>query len=380
MPAAAGADTRDWLSKGLIEGRANDVSLVVKGDLDKFPFVARKGEKQDGVFRITGKVTQAKLLPAPDMLAADHRTPLWPRIDDIDGHLTLDRNRLQIHADSARTAGIPLSAVDVVIPDFMANNPVLDVNGSASGSLQAMLAYVNSTPIVDWIDGLTDEVRTLGNARVALKMQVPLGDGQPTVQGSVKFAGNEIQMWRALPAVQQVNGELAFSDKGVQLNNVQGNVLGGPLVLSGGVQRDGSTLVKLDGAVTADGIARYLTAPSAKKLMRKVTGTTRYSGMVRVRNQRPEIAVESSLAGMGIDMPAPLQKAASDTMPLKVTVMPVGLNDQQNLNEEIRVNLGRAVSARYLRQRPIASPSAPWKLVRGGIGVNAPPPVVPSAD
>ena len=106
---------------------------------------------------------------------------------------------------SARTAGVPLTAVDVTIPDFMANNPVLDVTGNASGSLQSMLAYVNATPIVEWIDGLTDEARTLGNARVALKMQIPLVDGQPAVQGAVKFAGNEVQLWKALPALQQLH-------------------------------------------------------------------------------------------------------------------------------------------------------------------------------
>ncbi len=378
LPPAAGADTRDWLANGLVEGRANDVSLQVKGNLDKFPFATRKGEKQDGIFRITGKLTQAKLLPAADMLAADRRTPLWPRIDDIEGQLTLDRNRLLIHADSARTAGVPLSAVDVVIPDLLANNPALDVTGNASGSLQTMVAYVNATPIAEWIDGLTDEARTTGNARLALKMHIPLDEGQPLVQGSLRFAGNEVQLWRALPAMQQVNGELSFSDKGVQLNNVQGNLLGGPLILSGGVQRDGSTQVKLDGALTAEGITRYLTAPAAKKLMRKVAGTTRYIGMVRVRNQRPEITIESTLAGMGIDLPAPLQKASADALPMKVTVMPVGLYDQQNLNEEIRVTLGRAVTARYLRQRPAASPAAPWKLMRGGIGVNAPPPMLDS--
>ncbi len=378
LPPAVGADTRAWLANGLLEGRANDVSLVLKGDLDRFPFVPRKGEKQDGVFRITGKIAQAKLLPAPDLLTADRRTPMWPRIDDIDGALTLDRSRLLIHADNARTAGVPLSNVDVVIPDFMAGNPVLDITGSASGAMQNMLAYVNATPIAEWIDGLTDEARATGNARLSLKMQLPLLEGQPQVQGTVRFSGNEVQLWRALPAIQQVNGELGFSDKGFQLTNLQGNLLGGPLVLSGGTQRDGSMLVKLDGAVTADGMARYLTAPAAKKLMRKISGTTRYAGQVRVRNQRPELTLDSSLAGMSLDLPTPLQKNASELMPLRVTLSPVGQYDQANLSEEIRVTLGRAVSARYLRQKPAAVRNTPWKLVRGGIGVNTSPPMLDS--
>ncbi len=379
LPPSAGPDVRDWLANGLLEGRANDVAIVVKGDLDKFPFAARRGEKQDGVFRMTGKLTQARLLPAPGLLAADHRTPLWPRIDDIEGQVTLDRSRLLVHADSARTAGVPLSAVDVVIPDYMAAHPVLEVNGNATGSLQGMLSYVNASPVAEWIDGLSEETRTLGNARLALKMQIPLGEGgQSMVQGSLRFTGNEVQLWRALPAVQHLNGELIFSDKGFQLNNVQGNLLGGPLVLAGGTQRDGSIQVKLDGAVTADGIARYLPTAGAKRLMRKLTGTTRYAGLVRVRNQRPEITVESSLAGLAIDLPAPLQKSATEPLPLKVSLLPVALNDATSQSEELRINLGRAVSARYLRQRPAASRNAPWKLVRGGIGVNAPPPMLDS--
>ncbi len=377
LPPDAGAETRDWLANGLLDGRANDVVLVVKGDLDKFPFATKRGERQEGQFRITGKIAQAKLSPAPGLLAADRRTPQWPRIEDIDGQITLDRTRLQIRGDSARTASVPLSAIDVVIPDYMTANPVLEVSGHAGGSLQNMLAYVNATPVAEWIDGLTDEARATANARLALKLQLPLGpSGQPTVQGTLRLLGNEVQLWRALPAMQQVNGEIGFSDKGFQLTNLQGNLLGGPVVLVGGTQRDGNMQVKLDGAITADGIARFVPTAGAKRLMRKLSGTTRYSGVVKVRNQRVDLTLESSLGGMALDLPAPLQKAASDTMPLKVSLQPVGTFDQATQSEELRISLGRAVNARYLRQRSATARNASWRLVRGGIGINAPPPML----
>lgn len=376
LPASAGSDAHDWMANGIIDGVANDVQLTLKGPLDKFPFPAARGTvRQAGTFKITGKLAGARLNPAPSELAADRRTPLWPRIEGIDGRITLDGSRLHVHADSARTQGISLAGVDAVIPDLLADMPVLEVGGSASAPLQALLGYVNATPVAGWIDNVTEETKALGNARLSLKLQIPLAaSGQTAVQGALRFANNDVQLWRSLPAVQQLSGELAFSDRGFQLGSLAGNLLGGPVVIAGGTQRDGSTLVRLDGALTADGIARYASPAAAKRLAKRLAGTTRYAAVVKVKNQRPEITVESSLAGMAIDLPAPLSKTPAESLPLRVSVTPVGLFDQSVQSEEIRATLGKSVSARYLRQRP-GTKNADWRLVRGGIGVNASPPL-----
>lgn len=379
LPSVAGPATRDWLSGGLVDGHADDVNLVLKGELDKFPFLPKAGVAHaGGVFRLSARIRQGKLSPAPQMLAQDRHTPLWARIDDIEGQVTIDRSRLHVHADSAKTWGVPLANVDVVIPDFLASAPFLDVSGSASGSLQSMVAYVNASPVAGWIDDLTEEARATGAARVSLKMHIPLTDaGQPAVQGSVKFGGNEVQLWRSLPAVAALQGELSFSDHGFQLGALQGSMLGGPVAITGGTQRDGSTAVRLDGAVTADALSRFGTNPAIKRIARKLSGTARYAANLKVRNQRLDFTLDSTLAGLAIDLPAPLQKATGETLPLRVAISPVGQFDNATQSEEIRVNLGRAISARYLQQRP-ASKNAPWKLVRGGIGVNTAPPTMDS--
>jgi uncharacterized protein (TIGR02099 family) len=379
LPSAAGASTRDWMSGGLLDGRADEVNMTLKGNLDKFPFLPTPGAKNaEGVFKLSARIRQGKLSPAPQMLASDRRTPLWATIDDIEGRLSIDRSRLHIHAENAKTAGVALSNVEVVIPDLFAGAPWLEVSGSANGSLPSMLAYVNASPVAGWIDDLTTEARATGSARLNLKMQIPLTDaGQPTVAGSLKFAGNELQLWPALPPVAALRGELGFSERGFQLGTMQGNLLGGPVAISGGTQRDGSMAVKLDGSVTADGIVRFGANPAMKRVARKLSGVTRYVATARTRNQRLDFSLDSSLSGMGIDLPAPLHKTASETLPLRVTVSPVGQFDAATQSEEIRVSFGRAVSARYLRQRPV-SKNTGWKLVRGGIGVNAPPPSLDS--
>jgi uncharacterized protein YhdP len=104
-----------------------------------------------------------------------------------------------------------------------------------------------------------------------------------------------------------------------------------------------------------------------------MTGGTRYSAQVRLRAQGPEITIDSTLAGLALDFPAPLGKAQPDAMPLRVGLSPLVAVDPTVQQEEIRINLGRAMSARYLRQR-VNAKNAPWKLIRGGIGVNQPAP------
>jgi uncharacterized protein (TIGR02099 family) len=373
LPAVVDSDTYEWLNTALLDGRARDVSLVIKGDLDKFPYQSKSAtDKPPGIFKLTAKIENGVLSPAPQELAQDRRTLLWPKIEDIQGNLTLDRSRLQIYAQSAKTAGVPLTEINAVIPDYMAARPVLEVNGVAMGSLQGMLSYVNATPVLNWIDGFTDEVKASGNARLGLKMQLPLsGTASATVQGNVRFSGNDVQLWRAWPGAQQLTGELNFSEQGVQLSSMQAVFLGGTLALSGGTQRDGNLQVRLEGSVNPDAASRATTTPVTRRVLKKISGSTRYTASLRIRNQRPELLIESSLAGIALDFPAPLQKPASDVWPLRIMVQPLPQSDASGIQtEEIRISLGRSINARYLRQKTPAR-SASWRVVRGGIGVNA---------
>ncbi len=375
LPVSIGPESREWMSAGLLSGRAEDVNLTIRGDLNEFPFHARPASaSNDGVFKLTARVKQGRISPAPLLLAADRRTLQWPRIDDIDAKVTIDRSRLHVHADSGKTVGIPLSNVDVVVPDLMAAAPYLDINGNATGTLQSMLTYVSATPVAGWTDHLTAETRASGMARLSLKMQLPLTDtGKSTVQGNVKFSGNEVQLWPSLPSISAVQGELGFSDHGFQIASLQGNALGGLVTISGGTQRDGSTQVRLEGSVSADGLGRFVTGSAAKRYMRKLSGVARYVANVKIRDQRMDFSLDSNLVGLGIDLPSPLRKAGPESFPLRVAITPSTMLDNATQAEEIRLSLGRNITARYLRTRP-ASGTANWKLVRGGIGVNAPIP------
>lgn len=128
--------------------------------------------------------------------------------------------------DKALTNNVGLKDVDVVIPNVLADNPVLNVDGKANGTLQNFVGFVNVTPVIDWIGHLTDETTATGNADLLLEMQLPLEKMEKSVvKGTLKFGGNDIVLFRELPVIAKTQGQLYFSEKGFALEKIRANFL-----------------------------------------------------------------------------------------------------------------------------------------------------------
>jgi uncharacterized protein YhdP len=89
-----------------------------------------------------------------------------------------------------------------------------------------------------------------------------------------------------------------------------------------------------------------------------------------VREGRRSVTLESNLAGLGLELPAPLNKPQADSLPLRFV-----LAGEPTVNgvarDDIRVAVGDGVAARYLREK---TGRGPWTVLRGGIGANVPAP------
>jgi uncharacterized protein (TIGR02099 family) len=374
LPVATPPGLRSWLTGALLGGTANDVKIRLKGDLAQFPFQARNGEKPKGEFSVAGKIENGKLNYVPGKFAKDGKLPFWPLIEEIKGSIVFDRARMEIKADSAKTHGASLSKVKVVMPDLATHDKSLAIEGDVDGALQDMLAYVTDSPVAEWIGHFTDETMASGNAKLGLKLQLPLERmTEAKVQGSLYFLNNNVALMNVMPPLLAASGKLEFNEKGFNLAGIKANFLGGPVTVSGGTQRDGVILVKADGNLLADGLRKTYSAPSISRLLDRVSGTAKYNATIRVKNRQPDILVESSLQGLGLDFPAPLGKEASESQPLKFELAGLPSNDASVLRDEIKVTLGSSIAARYER-RKAPEKTAEWRVVNGGIGVNVPAP------
>jgi uncharacterized protein (TIGR02099 family) len=375
LPMALPQGTREWLVGALQAGRASDVQMVLKGDLAQFPFHgAHAAGKPRGQFTVSGKLDGGRMNYTPGHFAGDSAAPMWPLLDQIHGSFLFDGARMEIRGDSAKTSGVALSRVEAVIADLASHDPLLEIRGQGLGPLQDYLRFINDSPVAEWIGNFTDQTRASGDARLALRLALPLGHVRDAkVEGSLQFVGNDIDLLTDVPTLSRVQGELKFGERGFALDGVRAGFLGGITQITGGTGKDGATAVRAEGAFSAEGLRAAYPEPAQKRLLARIAGGSRYSLQINVKGRQPEILVESSLQGTALDLPAPLSKAAADALPLRFvqSIVPAAAGE---MRDELLLTLGKTLEARYARRRSDDAHAA-WQLVRGGIGVNTPAPL-----
>lgn len=374
LPLGMSPQFRDWLAGALVGGTLRDGTIKVTGDLAQFPFHTQKpNEKPKGEFVFAGKIDDGALNYAPGVYGKDGKAPLWPLLEKVKGTILFDRTRMEIKGDTGMTHGANLSNVKAVIPDLLSSDAMLEIDGHAAGALQDLVRYTVDSPVAGWIGHFTDETKASGDASLALKLQLPLHHLiDAKVLGLVKFNNNNVTLQNAIPALMQSNGQLEFNETGLQLNGIKANFLGGPLAVTGGSQKDGSILIKAEGALSAAGLKKAY--PTMQPLADRITGSTRYGVSIGVKNKRVEILVDSSLRGLGLNFPVPLRKAENETLPLKIELATQPSDNAALQRDDIKISLGTAISANYLREKSATDLNDSWRVVRGGIGVNTPAP------
>ncbi len=336
---AVGKDTHAWLNSGLVGGRSDDASLRLKGDLSKFPFPDGK----DGVFQVRARIKDATV----EFLKE------WPRIDNINGDFKIEGNRLEVNAPSATTAGNALHNVNVVIPDLTSNDLSLRVDGEAAGETARALEYIRKSPVRGILGGFTDNATAAGDGELKLHLVIPLLGGRPVkVGGSYRLKGGDIDLGSGIPLLQQISGELLFTEASFNSRNLVMKTLGGPATLEV-KSSDKARVISVSASGNFDMDA--LRAVSAQPLLRYLHGGSPWNLTVTVQGGQADVSFASSLIGLTSDLPAPFAKRASEKVPLRYAQKIHG--DQQ----ELTLQYGELVNAQLASYKT----ENQWKVGRG---------------
>jgi uncharacterized protein (TIGR02099 family) len=335
LPRAAGDAMTDWLQHALVKGTSNDAQITLAGDLAQFPFAGNKG----GQFVLAVKAKDATL----------HYADNWPVITDIAGDLRIEGWRLSIAASGGRVLGAQIGPTRVEIADMHDPKVLLQVDGTAKGPTQEFLAFIAKTPLAEWSGRVTDEATATGDGQLALKFDLPLHDrGAVSIDGRYQFASNGIRL-PAAPPLNAVTGTLAFTERQVRATNLTAEAFGGPvkLQLTSDAER-----VRVDAAGTSDLqlVRRELDVP----LLDRAHGITDWQAHIDIdaRGKQAGWTIESSLAGVSVDLPPPLRKAAADRTALRVERRPPRGRDDRiaaTYGSDVRVALHRQADAQHPR-------------------------------
>ncbi len=320
LPLGIGADVRQWVAGAVQGGEVQDVNFQVRGNLADFPFT----DARAGVFRIGGRLNGVTLAPVSSARPSPSRAaPSWPAFGGIGGELVFERGGMWFRQVGGRLWDTELSGVQGRIAD-LSPQAVLEIDGLARGPAADLLRYVEATPLADWTAGALAQARADGTSELKLALRMPLSRlANTSLQASVQLPGNALSLRPGLPALAGGRGTLLVSERGVQLQALRGQALGGELQIDGGSQADGSLRIVVAGQASADGLRHSKELPAllgaeAAPLLGRLAGQAAYRLELAIRHGQPELLLTSPLQGMAIDLPAPLHKTAAAALPLRL--------------------------------------------------------------
>ena len=336
LPSTMLADARFYVRDAVRSGLTTNASFEVDGDLWAFPYKDDVG----GKFRVNVPLKDVTLnyvpfvKPAP---AGAPATPYWPAFSHMSGQLIFEGQRMRIEDASTELSGVgtgkfKLSKVSGVIDDLANGHPVLRVQGTGQGPLEDLLRYVTTSPINAWTDHILAEAQGKGDAALKLNIELPLNDvAKAEVKGLISMAdkdGSSLKLGPQVPLLAQTRGSIAFTQDTLKVQALS-KVWGQEFKITGERDAQGVPRFAANGMITGEALRSATEWPAMVQLGKRVEGQTPVVVTIALnRNKaangsgsqaRPELQINSTLQGLAIKLPAPLNKAADEAWPLRLT-------------------------------------------------------------
>ncbi len=350
----------DWFQNALLSGRIPSGRAVMTGPLDAFPF-----DNDEGRMRIEANVrdTEFKYLPR------------WPAAQMLDVDVVLDRLHLYTRRNQSRSTGNSIVNARVDIRDL--RQPVLTIDGSATGTLDTLRRFAAESPLAGLFAGQIDKIDVAGDASLTLDLDVPLLRARDfEVAARIQTANGTVSVPGLEPPVTEVAGSVTIERRTISSDALTGMFLGKPVSFDlqpAPEELDGYSIVlNATGQVSDAGLVDGLGLPARGLL----TGDTEYLVSVLFPDANAEtpgpLAVEaaSDLIGIEIALPEPFAKAADEPLAFagEMRFAPGGerIDAEGGLDDDLRWQLA------FLRDGEL------WDLDRGVLSLGPEPP--PPAD
>lgn len=301
--------TVEWLDRALVSGRIRSGAFLFQGRLGDFPF-----DHASGRMEVRANVGDAVL---------DYKDG-WNRIEGLEAELAFVNRSMHIRGVAGQILGSEIHDVDVRIEDLA--HGLLEIDGKANGTLADMLRFVQESPLGEGGFGMAlGDVQAEGDATLQIGLRIPLSHsvrGSTQVDGKVALAGNRLGLPKWDFALEQLGGELGFTQDAFSSRGLRGRLLGVPVTLevsSARLDNYQTTRVQARGKLPLVGKLRA----QAGDLAKRFTGEGNWVLTLDLPRRAPQgvvprLEVASDLKGVGVDLPAPFGKPAEEARDLRV--------------------------------------------------------------
>ncbi len=305
--------TVEWLDRALDDGHIVQGRALVRGDLDSWPF-----EDNTGRFEARADLSGLKLDFLPD----------WPSGESLDASARFINNGMQVSARTGTSMAISLDEADATIADF--HEPVLELSVDAHANGKDLLDYLRATPVgadhVDYLRGLG-----IGGKGVAhMDLDVPLKHHEDlTLDGYVDLSAANLDESTWDLHFTDASGRVRFGRNGVLADALETRFDGLPVKLgiaigSSAKDPDNSFEASLRGVLPAAVV--FARATDLAPAMASFPGQAEWNIDLAIGSEtglakgRKALRLQSDLAGIAINLPAPLGKPADAQLPFMLNL------------------------------------------------------------
>ncbi|PKQ80074.1 hypothetical protein AOX56_12515 [Aeromonas sobria] len=295
----------DYLSGALKGGKAKGADLLWYGEFRDFPY-----EKGEGIFQVAVPLEQATYQFFPG----------WQSLTDLQIDLLFQNASLDMHSRSTQLGKASSDSVHAWIPSLSPGGH-LYVDAKVQGEGQAISDYLQDSPLGGSVGQALREIEIRGPLAGSVKLDIPLdGESEVKASGDATFSNNKVRVASLDLPLEQVQGRLEYDNEQTRFSNLKASLWNQPLTLNyQGRQHPDRYQVDLDFKGQWDSRRQ----PAAISSYGILNGRSNWGGKLGLTlpDSKPfsfQLALDSNLQGMGLDLPLPLAKSSASRLPLKV--------------------------------------------------------------
>lgn len=346
-------NTLRWLRRGLVAGEISQGRFQIYGDMDHWPF--RHGE---GRFEALAEVRNVEL----DYVDG------WPPARQVDAVVRFAGASMDITGSVGSIAGVPAHTVSASIADL--KMPLLEIGYAADSELPDLLGFLQQTPLQQKINTDLSRFEFAGPASTKGSLHFPLGKtpGELSVDGSVLVQASRFTDPDSEITLDSISGELKYDHQGFSGSGLSTTFRGHSALLSvaGGTDKREKFRADLSGDFDVKDVIPGFLLESYTALEQIEGSTDWLVSMVVGSSESPDdsgpvLKILSGLEGVELNLPAPLEKTASEYWPL---VLRYPLTGPERV---LDVELVNRVALRFDLSGEAESPRSSVIRVGGGI-------------
>jgi uncharacterized protein (TIGR02099 family) len=317
-----------WLDRAFVAGRLSRADVVLRGPIKHFPF-------RDGSGLFLARC-------AFDGMTLDYSEG-WPRAEGGAVQAEFRNEGLTVRLISGRIGGFPLDSADARFADFKTGE--LEIHAEANGDAADALTFLRATPLDASADNAFSDVEAKGSLQSNVDLFLPFKDfvhRRVLVHGHLE--GVALNRSGSTVTATDLSGDFDIDGGQVAHADVRGRALGGTFQMLARAPRNRPltrTQLEFRGTLSGDSLRGALGWPAAIA----IGGQTDWRATLRMApepNRERSLRVSSSLVGLEMRLPAPLDKPADAPMPSWVEIQWPATGGPQG-----RLALGSVVSGSY---------------------------------